>query len=63
MSAYSVENPFRPFCSERCKLIDLGAWAQERYAIAGKEGEASVSNQFSIENDAEKHPFGGSKLN
>lgn len=26
-------NPFRPFCSERCKLIDLGAWANEDYSI------------------------------
>ena len=25
----------RPFCSERCKLIDLGAWAAEAHAIAG----------------------------
>ncbi|MCX7978045.1 MAG: DNA gyrase inhibitor YacG [Bdellovibrionaceae bacterium] len=30
---YSPENPFRPFCSERCKLIDLGAWASEDYKI------------------------------
>jgi hypothetical protein len=29
-------NPFRPFCSERCKLIDLGAWASEDYKIPGK---------------------------
>jgi endogenous inhibitor of DNA gyrase (YacG/DUF329 family) len=27
--------PFRPFCSERCRLIDLGAWLAERHAIAG----------------------------
>ncbi len=27
-------NPFRPFCSERCKLIDLGNWLSERYRIA-----------------------------
>ena len=27
------DNPFRPFCSERCKLIDLGAWADDRYRI------------------------------
>ncbi len=27
------ENPFRPFCSERCKLIDLGAWASGDYSI------------------------------
>jgi uncharacterized protein len=27
------DNPFRPFCSERCKLIDLGAWAAESYRV------------------------------
>lgn len=27
-------NPFRPFCSERCKLIDLGNWLGERYRIS-----------------------------
>jgi len=30
-------NAFRPFCSERCRLIDLGAWAEGRYRIAGKK--------------------------
>ena len=29
------DNPWRPFCSERCKLIDLGDWASERHSIAG----------------------------
>ena len=28
------DNPNRPFCSERCRLIDLGAWANEDYKIA-----------------------------
>jgi uncharacterized protein len=27
--------PFRPFCSERCRLIDLGAWADESHRIQG----------------------------
>lgn len=27
------ENRFRPFCSERCKQIDLGAWAAEDYRV------------------------------
>jgi len=27
--------PFRPFCSERCRLIDLGAWLTEQRAIPG----------------------------
>ncbi|MFN7085917.1 MAG: DNA gyrase inhibitor YacG [Burkholderiales bacterium] len=26
-------NPYRPFCCERCKMIDLGAWASESYRI------------------------------
>jgi len=30
------DNPFRPFCSERCHLIDLGNWASEEYRIAGE---------------------------
>ena len=29
-------NPFKPFCSERCRLIDLGKWASEDYRIPGK---------------------------
>jgi len=29
-------NPTRPFCSERCKLIDLAKWADEEYRIAGE---------------------------
>ncbi|MGB7816121.1 MAG: DNA gyrase inhibitor YacG [Methylotenera sp.] len=33
LSEYSASNPFRPFCSERCKLIDLGDWANENYKI------------------------------
>ncbi len=31
------ENPFRPFCSERCRLIDLGKWASGEYRIAGEK--------------------------
>ena len=32
---FSPANRWRPFCSERCKRIDLGAWASEQYRIAG----------------------------
>lgn len=31
--AWDSSNPWRPFCSERCKLIDLGQWASESYRI------------------------------
>ncbi len=33
------ENPWRPFCSERCRLVDLGKWASEEYRIAGEKKE------------------------
>jgi len=26
-------NAFRPFCSERCRLVDLGSWIEERYRV------------------------------
>jgi uncharacterized protein len=35
-SIFSPSNPWRPFCSERCKQIDLGAWASEQFRVAGK---------------------------
>lgn len=34
---YTSSNPFRPFCSERCKLIDLGAWAKEERTIPSND--------------------------
>ena len=38
-SPWSQENPDRPFCSARCKLIDLGAWASESYSIPQQTSE------------------------
>ena len=32
---WGPQSPSRPFCSERCKLIDLGAWAAEAHSIPG----------------------------
>ncbi|WP_124068460.1 DNA gyrase inhibitor YacG, partial [Clostridium sp. E02] len=32
-SLYAPENRFRPFCSERCRQIDLGAWASEDFRM------------------------------
>ncbi|MDQ3474672.1 MAG: DNA gyrase inhibitor YacG [Acidobacteriota bacterium] len=29
------DNPFRPFCSERCKLVDLGRWVSDEYSVPG----------------------------
>ena len=33
----ALGDPFMPFCSERCKLIDLGNWATEKYVIPSNE--------------------------
>lgn len=33
---WTNEFPYRPFCSDRCRLIDLGEWASESHKIAGK---------------------------
>ncbi|MDP2829588.1 MAG: DNA gyrase inhibitor YacG [Sulfuricellaceae bacterium] len=33
ISIFSPENSYRPFCSKRCKLIDLGQWANEEFRI------------------------------
>jgi endogenous inhibitor of DNA gyrase (YacG/DUF329 family) len=37
---WSEQSPFRPFCSERCRIIDLGAWLTEKHAIPGPEGQS-----------------------
>jgi uncharacterized protein len=35
-SIYAQSNPYRPFCSERCKNVDLGAWASEEFRVPEK---------------------------
>jgi len=37
-------NLFRPFCSERCQLIDLGKWASDEYHIPGEKKDPSAEN-------------------
>lgn len=45
-AVYAPENPFRPFCSERCRLIDLGAWANESYRVPVQEkGDGDLSDE------------------
>ncbi len=42
--AWDAENRYKPFCSERCKMIDLGAWANEEYRVAAVEQEDEVED-------------------
>ena len=50
---YVPENRWRPFCSERCKLIDLGEWASEGYQIPTEPSLEDYSSGMS----AEEQPF------
>ena len=34
---WNTDSPYRPFCSKRCKLIDLGEWAQENYPVSSED--------------------------
>lgn len=38
---WSAESAWRPFCSERCKLVDLGDWAAERHVIPGNTNDVT----------------------
>jgi uncharacterized protein len=42
---WSSENPSRPFCSERCRLIDLGDWLDEKNKIPGESLESPPVDQ------------------
>jgi len=42
-------NEFRPFCSERCKLLDFGAWADEEYNIPTENQSLSDEDIDAIE--------------
>ncbi|KVD45470.1 hypothetical protein WS89_18190 [Burkholderia sp. MSMB1072] len=42
---WTPENQFRPFCSARCKQLDLGAWAAEKYRIGGASDEGPSSEE------------------
>ncbi|HCU24602.1 MAG TPA: DNA gyrase inhibitor YacG [Deltaproteobacteria bacterium] len=46
-------NPHRPFCSERCRRIDLGAWAAEEYAISGSSSEGGGGSDFISESESD----------
>ncbi len=39
------ENTWRPFCSERCKFIDLGKWASEEYKVPGSTVQEEEEQQ------------------
>jgi len=47
-------NEFRPFCSERCKLLDFGDWADERFAIPSETSPLTEEEIDAIEKASEQ---------
>ncbi len=46
-------NPDRPFCSDRCRLLDLGAWADERYVVETDGAEDDGASTSIVEGRAQ----------
>lgn len=45
---------FRPFCSERCKMVDMGMWLEEAYAIKGPSFDPYIE-QREESDESEEH--------
>ncbi len=45
---WTADNPFRPFCNEKCKLIDLGEWAKETRLIPGDPLEIEPDDEGNL---------------
>jgi uncharacterized protein len=51
---WSDQFPYRPFCSERCRLIDLGAWLSEKHAIPGNSSDGPDEAPASADDPGER---------
>jgi uncharacterized protein len=56
LAPFTPQNKWRPFCSERCKMIDLGAWASESYRVPVEEekGSEQISADAAESSDDER---------
>lgn len=50
---FDASNKHRPFCSERCKLIDLGEWASGGHAIAGEAVDAETLGEHLLNQNSD----------
>ncbi|HEU4931136.1 MAG TPA: DNA gyrase inhibitor YacG [Pyrinomonadaceae bacterium] len=48
------DNPFRPFCTERCQLVDLGRWVEGEYRVPGEAVPQDQNLPRPVENDFDK---------
>ena len=45
-SIYALSNPSRPFCSQRCKNMDFGAWASENFRVANNDDDPAAPDDL-----------------
>jgi len=50
-------NAFRPFCSERCQLVDLSSWLGERYRVPDDADDVTREWQTSLSSPDDKEKF------
>ena len=48
-SVMSTDNHWRPFCCERCKLLDLGEWFSGKYAVAASEADDQLPEDSTLQ--------------
>ncbi len=53
--AWIETSTYRPFCSERCRLIDLGEWASEKHAIPDEPAISTEEYSLSLNNEDNKY--------
>lgn len=49
-TVYDTRNPYRPFCSVRCKQVDLGAWASESYRVGDSGAQELLHHDLADQN-------------
>lgn len=52
---WSALSKFRPFCSDRCRLIDLGEWASEKHTIPAEPVPSTEELPFSADDGFDKY--------
>ncbi len=56
---FTPENKYRPFCSQRCAVLDLGAWADEKYKVPDSAEESDSVNENSDDDSTPNTNFPG----
>ena len=52
---WSEKSTFRPFCSDRCRLIDLGEWASEKHVIPTEPNASTEELMPFLEDEQDKY--------